>query len=407
MRLRQSGGFVPTLGLCLLASHASAQVPAGSEFQVNSYTTDGQYRPSVAMATDGTFVVVWESRGSPGNDSSQQSIQGQRYASDGSPQGAQFQVNSYITSFQLSPSVAAAPDGNFAVVWESNGSSGTDDGSTSIQGQRYASNGSAQGSQFQVNTYITGNQAHRRSRRRPSGDFVVAWDSYGSPGTDTSDASIQAQRFASNGSPQGAQFQVNSYTTSYQYVPAVATAPDGDFVVVWESHGLARERHERLQHPGPALRGGRLAPGRAVPGEHLHHERPDRPRRGRRGRRALRRGMAERRLLRHGHGQHQHPGAALCRERDAARRAVPGQHLYHLDAALHRRGRAGQRRFRRRLGERRLERQRHELSEHPRAALHGERHARGQPVPGQHLHHGHPELPGRGNERGAIRRRLG
>ena len=51
--------------------------------------------------------------------------------------------------------MAAAPDGDFVVVWESNGSSGTDTSSWSIQGQRYASNGSTLGAQFQVNTYTT------------------------------------------------------------------------------------------------------------------------------------------------------------------------------------------------------------------------------------------------------------
>ena len=35
--------------------------------------------------------------------------------------------------------------------------------------------------------------------------------------------------------PVGGQFQVNTYTTSHQKTQAVATAPDGDFVVVWTS----------------------------------------------------------------------------------------------------------------------------------------------------------------------------
>jgi hypothetical protein len=223
--------------IAALAPPANAQVPAGGEIQVNSYTTGIQSHPSVAMAADGTFVVVWDSDGSPGNDTSQQSIQAQRYAADGSPQAVQFQVNTYTTGFQSSPFVAAAPGGDFVVVWESNGSFGTDNSNQSIQGQRYAANGSPQGGQFQVNGYITGTQSAPTVASSASGDFVVVWDSVGSPGTDSSFASIQAQRFASNGSPQGAQFQVNSYTTSYQYEPSVAAASDGDFVVVWESEG--------------------------------------------------------------------------------------------------------------------------------------------------------------------------
>jgi len=228
-------------GACVLisalAAPSSAQVPDGAEFQVNTYTTGGQFRPAVAMLADGSFVVVWDSQGSPATDTSQQSIQGQRYAANGTPQGAQFQVNSYTTSSQLRSNVAAAPDGSFVVVWDSNGSSGTDNDSRSIQGQRYAANGSPQGAEFQVNTYVTGIQSSPAVATTTSGDFVVAWHSEGSSGTDASFSSIQAQRFASNGSPQGAEFQVNSYTTGFQYEPAVAVRSGGSFVVAWESQG--------------------------------------------------------------------------------------------------------------------------------------------------------------------------
>src|SRR5262245_39803235 len=83
--------------------HAAAQspVPVGPQFQVNTYTTSFQQRPSVAADADGDFVVVWDvwdGIGSAGTDTSAQSVQGQRYASDGTPQGGQFQVNTYTTS---------------------------------------------------------------------------------------------------------------------------------------------------------------------------------------------------------------------------------------------------------------------------------------------------------------------
>ncbi len=52
--------------------------------------------------------------------------------------GTQLRVNTVTTEDQLNPSVAVDADGDFVVVWESNGSSGSDTDSTSIQGQRYA-----------------------------------------------------------------------------------------------------------------------------------------------------------------------------------------------------------------------------------------------------------------------------
>ncbi|HEX2464373.1 MAG TPA: hypothetical protein VHR17_07075, partial [Thermoanaerobaculia bacterium] len=36
---------------------------------------------------------------------------------------------------------------------------------------------------------------------------------------------------------QGAEFQVNTFTPSGQYVPALASDGDGDFVVTWTSYG--------------------------------------------------------------------------------------------------------------------------------------------------------------------------
>jgi len=224
------------LGFAALPVAAQAPVPEGAEFQINTYTTQSGHLPSVAGDADGDFVVVWQSYGSSGADTSFSSIQGRRFASDGTAQGAQFEVNTYTTLTQEKSSVAAAAGGDFIVVWRSWGSSGSDASEESIQGQRYASSGIAQGGQFQVNTYTTADQSYPSVAAASDGDFVVVWESKGSFGTDT-DFSIQGQRYASDGSLQGAQFQVNTYTVFQQNAPSVAAEADGDFVVVWASGG--------------------------------------------------------------------------------------------------------------------------------------------------------------------------
>jgi hypothetical protein len=209
----------------------------GGQFQVETYTMFIQYDPDVAAEPDGDFVVVWTSYGSPANDASSTSIQGRRYASDGSAVDVQFQVNAYTTGYQVDPAVAAESDGDFVVVWTSRGSAGDDAlPSYSIQGRRYASDGSAVSAQFQVNTHTTNDQTAPAVAAEPDGDFVVVWTSFGSPG-DASYHGVRAQRYASDGSTVGAEFLVNSYTTGNQFAPAVAAAPDGDLAVVWTSHG--------------------------------------------------------------------------------------------------------------------------------------------------------------------------
>jgi len=211
--------------------------PRGSEFQINTYTTSDQERPSAAMGGDGTFVVVWASDGSSGDDDWYGSIQGQRFDPNGDPVGVEFEINAYTTNGQTSPSVAIDDLGNFVVVWASYGSSGTDSAMYSIQGQLYDSAGGSVGLQFQVNTYTTSSQFDPAVSMSGMGEFVAVWQSAGSGGGDTLDTSIQGQRFAADGGPNGAQFQVNSYTTNTQRYPSVAVDGPGDFVVAWFSLG--------------------------------------------------------------------------------------------------------------------------------------------------------------------------
>jgi hypothetical protein len=251
----------------------------GGEFQVNTYTTGRQYHSGVASDANGNFVVVW---GSIGQDGSNTGIFGQRYDASGAPLGVEFPVNTYTTQAQGGPAVAADAAGNFVVVWTSLFQDGSVEG---VFGQRFDPSGVRVGGEFRVNTYITGNQAAPSVAMDPSGRSVVVWGSFQQVGTtfsvfgqrydaagvlqggefqvNTTTSSNQlgqkvsmdetgaftvvwyatggsgldvfGQRFDASGAKKGAEFRVNSYTTSGQSFPAVARAPDGDFVVAWDS----------------------------------------------------------------------------------------------------------------------------------------------------------------------------
>ncbi|MEM8930920.1 MAG: SdrD B-like domain-containing protein [Acidobacteriota bacterium] len=220
----------------LAQRYAADGAALGGELRVNTTTLYSQIAPSAAMLDDGDFVVVWQSDGSPGSDSSGYSVQGQRFASDGSPLAGEFQINTYTTSGQRSAAVASSADGSFVVVWTSSGSD-VDTSSNSVQGQRFSSSGAPVASQFQINTYTTDDQQAPVIAVAPDGGFLVAWESDGSDNGDTDQDSIQAQRFAPDGSPAGGQFQVNTYTTGRQANASVGVDGDGDFVVVWDSFG--------------------------------------------------------------------------------------------------------------------------------------------------------------------------
>lgn len=274
------GGFGSTHTGIFAQPYDAAGVPQGSEFQVNSYTTGAQLLSSIALDADGDFVITWSSLN---QDGSGYGIYAQRFSADGVAQGGEFRVNTYTTSAQRNSAVAMDAGGNFVVTWQSYeqdgnqygiyaqrySASGTplgsefrastttfsqqrfatvalndtgdfviawssvqDGGALGIYGQRFASNGLVQGSEFRINTYTTGNQEYARVAMDADGDFVVAWKSNNQDG---SDYGIFAQRFNAMGTPQGSEFRINSITANRQLEPAVTLDSDGDFIVVWSS----------------------------------------------------------------------------------------------------------------------------------------------------------------------------
>ncbi|MBI3450233.1 MAG: hypothetical protein HY049_15130 [Acidobacteria bacterium] len=206
----------------------SAGAPAGGEFQVNTYTTGYQTRASVALAPTGNFVVVWDSYGQDGSFSG---MFGQRFDSAGVAAGTEFQVNTFTTYSQFSGKVAIDANSRFTVAWTGYGQQ--DGSGGGIFARRFDSAGTPFGSDFQVNTYTENYQSRASISMSPAGAFVVAWQSYMQDGSSNG---VFAQRFDASGVPAGSEFQVNTYTTNYQSFPAVALRSTGDFVVTWGSY---------------------------------------------------------------------------------------------------------------------------------------------------------------------------
>jgi hypothetical protein len=88
----------------------------GLEFQANSFTPGEQYRAGVAMNQHGDFVVTW---GSQGQDGSYSGVFGQRFDKNGVRVGSEFRVNTYTTDEQALARVSMDEVGNFTVAWSS------------------------------------------------------------------------------------------------------------------------------------------------------------------------------------------------------------------------------------------------------------------------------------------------
>lgn len=90
---------------------------AGSEFQVNTFTMADQIEPEVATDAAGDYVIVWTSDGE-GDNPSEYGVFAQRDNAAGVAQGSEFEVNTPTTDYAYSPDVAMDADGDFVVTWE-------------------------------------------------------------------------------------------------------------------------------------------------------------------------------------------------------------------------------------------------------------------------------------------------
>ena len=202
----------------------------GGEFQINQYTTGYQRNPRVAILVSGEFIVTWSSE----QDEQSGAVMARAYATDGSPIGGEFQVNTTELGAQYQPDVALDPFGQAIVVWQSFLQDGDGPG---IYGQRLDLGGTKLGPEFNVNTYTTGTQRNPHVAAAPEGDFTVVWESFGNEGDPNSEA-VVAQHFAGHGRRDQVETVLNATTSGHQQLPHItANAQLGQFVAVWESAG--------------------------------------------------------------------------------------------------------------------------------------------------------------------------
>ncbi len=203
--------------------YTAAGIADGSEFLVNTTTAGSQDNPSITALEGGGFLVTWSS-----NDGSGSGIYGQLYTSTGATSGSEFGINATTSGDQYSPSSAGLTGGGFVTIWESDGQDGS---GTGIYGQRFTSSGAATGSEFLVNTTTSGSQGSGKVIALSDGGFVVTWQS-----DDGSNNGVYGQLYDSSGVKSGAQFLINTTTSSNQIDANITALSEGGFVVSWTSN---------------------------------------------------------------------------------------------------------------------------------------------------------------------------
>jgi hypothetical protein len=211
-------------------------------FEIHAATSHDHASPNLAAAPTGEFVVVWNDWERQGYQIVADNIRFQPFAATGVPAGAPVVLTAPGTDgYRYRPRAARNGAGDYLVVWEEDlGPLGVSGSFVHyIQARVYGFEGDALGPKFQVNDTTSGRQWATQVAAGPDGSFVVTWSDYpvGERGGDGSSSGVRARHLSADGSPTGPTFVVNSYTTGGQRAPSVAFLPDGDFVVAWTSEG--------------------------------------------------------------------------------------------------------------------------------------------------------------------------
>ena len=199
----------------------NARVAQGNETLVNTTTNGKQCSPKVTMDDAGNFAIVWESTGD---------IYAALYNADGTTAKTEFSINSTTTNQQIYPNIAMDSDGDFVIVWQSYAQDGNGFG---IYGQRYNAAGTAQSTNFLVNTTTSGQQLCPNIAMNGSGDFVIVWTDNA---TDGNQEGIYAQRYDAAGTTQGSETLINTTTAGSQDNADIAMNDDGAYIIVWNSY---------------------------------------------------------------------------------------------------------------------------------------------------------------------------
>ena len=216
-------------------SYAGGSLAAVDEFRVNDDTETGRQETSgdvdhsqraVALANDGSYVVVWSSEG---QDAVGWGVYAQRFDKYGNELTGEILVNEIESGNEQWARVVCDSNGDFVVTWTSD-----HDGSKDVYARRFSSAGTPLAGEFRVNTTTANDQQDSSIAIDASGNFIVVWEGQGI----VDSAGVYYRRYNANGTFMDATEQrANLTDIGTERDASVAMNAAGDFVVVWEVGG--------------------------------------------------------------------------------------------------------------------------------------------------------------------------
>ena len=203
--------------------------PRGDEIRLNLETDGTQDDLALAALPDGGFAAAWDS---PAGDDT--GVYVRRFDADGTPLGPDIRANTPNGLDNTDPAVTALGDDGFIVTWtEFNGVFGP--GST-VFAQRFALDGTKQGSAFQINEFDGASQWFSEATTLEDGAAVISWRTRDGDGS-----GVAARILETGGSFRTPEFLMSTTTADDQYDQRLAPLPDGGFVATWASDGVDGE----------------------------------------------------------------------------------------------------------------------------------------------------------------------
>lgn len=225
------GGMVVVLALPLAvlgqtnsSVSSSSYGPQAGEYSPAGILLGEQNHPALALNSSGGFLV-WQDNITDGDGLG---ISAVRLDSTLSPTLGNFRVNQQGAGDQENPQVALLKNGGAVFVWQS--------GPLSFQhivARFLGSNGLWLTGDITVNT-ATNYQANPAIALLTNGNVIVTWGSYGQDNADGFQG-VYGQILSPTGQKVGSEFRINQFTPYNQRTPAVATLPNGNFMVAWVS----------------------------------------------------------------------------------------------------------------------------------------------------------------------------
>ena len=224
-------GVVLCVAGALISQLALAQIePLGSEYSVSGPLAGDQVFPAAAINTSGGYVV-WQDSFTDGNGLG---ISARRLDSTLSPSVlAPFRVNQLTVGNQQNPQVAVLPNGAAAFVWQG-GSTRHDQ----IWFRALNANGTfANASEIRVNVHTNSPQTKPVIAALPNDNYAVAWESMHQDGDYKG---IFMRIVGAAGQMVTEPVNVNQFAANNQRTPAIAPLAGGGFIILWvsESDGL-------------------------------------------------------------------------------------------------------------------------------------------------------------------------